>query len=34
MNMYFIYGTHYSHSAIVMSFLMRMEPFASLHQEL
>ncbi|CAD8108166.1 unnamed protein product [Paramecium sonneborni] len=34
MNMYFNYGTHYSHSAIVMSFLMRMEPFASLHQEL
>ncbi|CAD8107686.1 unnamed protein product [Paramecium sonneborni] len=34
MNMYFIYGTHYSHSAIVMSFLMRMEPFASLHQEM
>ncbi|CAK57856.1 unnamed protein product (macronuclear) [Paramecium tetraurelia] len=34
MNMYFIYGTHYSHSAIVMSLLMRMEPFASLHQEL
>ncbi|CAD8118197.1 unnamed protein product [Paramecium sonneborni] len=33
-NMYFIYGTHYSHSAIVMSFLMRMEPFASLHQEM
>ena len=34
MNTYFIYGTHYSHSAIVLSFLTRLEPFATLHQEM
>ncbi len=30
-DMNFLYGTHYSNATIVMTYLMRMEPFASLH---
>ncbi|EGR32183.1 WD repeat and fyve domain protein, partial [Ichthyophthirius multifiliis] len=30
-NTYFMYGTHYSNATIVLTFLMRMEPFAGLH---
>jgi len=30
-DIYFIYGTHYSHPTIVMTFLIRMEPFTTLH---
>ena len=30
----FHYGSHYSNAAIVMFYLMRLEPFAALHVEL
>ena len=30
----FHYGTHYSNSAMVLHYLVRVEPFASLHIEL
>jgi hypothetical protein len=29
-----IYGTHYSHSTIILSYLMRLEPYAFLHHQL
>ncbi len=30
-NTYILYGTHYSNPTIVMTYLMRMEPFTTLH---
>lgn len=29
-----IYGTHYSHSTIILSYMMRLEPYAFLHHQL
>ncbi len=33
-NTAFIYGTHYSHQHIITSFLTRLEPFATMHQDI